>query len=341
MYPSKRHIRYGVFVKNFERAIENDFDIQRNVLTKRTTFTSKLFGYVNLYLNILILIFKAKEEDIIYVHFPLHLAPVLWIVRLFKKNLVLNFHGSDLVFDRLFTQFLSVFLKSVVKKSLVVVPSSHYKIKITTIYGIDSHRVLVYPSGGIDSSVFYPRETKKSDTFVLGFVSNFIASKGWEVFLLAVQSIVKNNTLTNIELLMVGEGPDTRKISDLLETINVKSTVIESVSQKELAVIYNSMDVFLFPTFRESLGLVGLEAMASGTPIIASKVDGPSSYIQEGINGYLFKSKDYLDLENKIIKVYNLPTIELEKLRSNAIKTAKLYDHNTVNKQLLLFLRQL
>lgn len=341
MYPSEEHIRYGIFVENFEKALENDYDIRRMVLTKRTTVISKFLGYCGLYLKILTLPFKVKDDDIIYVHFPLHLAPALWVVKFLKKNMILNFHGSDLIFDTIFRRLLSLFLDPLVKKCSIVVPSNYYKIKIIKIYSKIPSMVFVYPSGGINTSIFYPREVQKRDVFVLGFVSNFIESKGWEIFLQAVQSIVKNNSIKNIEIIMVGEGPDRQKINKLLEKINVNFHLIQSVSQEKLAEIYNSFDVFLFPTYKESLGLVGLEAMACGTSIIASRVEGPMSYISDGVNGYLFEKKNAHDLEKKIIQFYNLSTEETERLVINGINTAKLYDHTIVNKNLLSFLMKL
>lgn len=340
MYPSKKHIRYGIFVENFENAIKNNYDIRRSVLTKRTSFGSKLFGYIELYFKIVLLIFKAKKTDIIYVHFPLHTAPVLWFIQFFKKNIVLNFHGSDLVFNSVFTKILSFFLHSLVKKNFIVVPSNYYKTEVLKIYSINPDKVFVYPSGGINTSVFYPREAHEKDTFVLGFVSNFIESKGWKVLLLALESIIKNNSIQNVQLLMVGEGPDREEIKNWLEKINMKHKIIASVSQEELAIIYNTFSLFIFPTYRESesLGLVGLESMACGIPVIAGKVGGPMGYIKDGINSYLFEKKDEHDLAKKIIQYYNLSGNEKEVIKINGIKTAKLYDHQKVNKDLLSFL---
>lgn len=339
MYPCKKHIRYGVFVKNFEKAIEIDYDVNRTVLTKKIGFISKLFGYAHLYFNILALVFKAKKNNIIYVHFPLHMAPALWFVLFFRKKIILNFHGSDLIFNNFFTKFLSFFLNSIVRKCFIVVPSNFYKSKVIKLYSVNPNMVFVYPSGGINTSIFCPIAIPENDKFTLGFVSNFIEGKGWNIFLLAVESILLDSCVKNIEILMIGEGPDRQKIEGLLEKINVSYKIIPSVSQQELALYYNSFSLFIFPTYRESLGLVGLEAMACGTTVIAGKVGGPMSYIDDGINSYLFKKRNKDDLKRKIMQYYNLSNLEKEKIRMNGIETAKLYDHKIVNKHLLSFLK--
>ena len=65
-------------------------------------------------------------------------------------------------------------------------------------------------------------------------------------------------------------------------------------TQKELALFYSAIDIFCFPTYRksDSLGLVGLEAMACGCIVIASNMAGPTSYIKNQENGFFFKPRD-------------------------------------------------
>ena len=98
----------------------------------------------------------------------------------------------------------------------------------------------------------------------------------------------------------------------------------------ELVDFYNSIDVFIFPTYRrsESLGLVGLEAMSCGCFVIASDNYGPSSYIKNNKNGFTFKSKDPIDLKNRFIEFTNLNNEKLNKIISKAKETALEYDKN-------------
>ncbi|BBH22981.1 glycosyl transferase family 1 [Paenibacillus baekrokdamisoli] len=60
-------------------------------------------------------------------------------------------------------------------------------------------------------------------------------------------------------------------------------------------------DVFVLPSRYEGLGLVILEAMAAGLPVIAANIDGPSELIKHGLNGYLFESENDVDLANQIL----------------------------------------
>ena len=109
------------------------------------------------------------------------------------------------------------------------------------------------------------------------------------------------------------------------------------VSQDELVSIYNSLDIFVFPTYRksESLGLVGLEAMACEVLVIASKNYGPTDYVVDNKNGKFFKPKDHKDLADKIIAMKKMNNEEKNNRKIKARETAIKYDTKNT-KELIL-----
>lgn len=339
MYPSKENVRYGVFVKNFERAIEDHFDIHKIVLTKKYRFPAKLLGYSVLYLKIIQLLFK-RNDVIIYVHYPLFLAPVLLLILMVKKNMILNFHGTDLIFDTLFKKALAVFQKPLITTSRIVVPSNYYKEKVLDCYQIEEERTLVYPSGGIDTDVFYPDTLQKQKGFTIGYISNFIEEKGWLEFLQAMVFILANKHIPSLSIVMIGDGPDEANIKAFVAKHKLPVVFSSKLTQTELAKKYNLLDLFIFPTHSESLGLVGLEAMACGIPVIAAKAGGPMSYVEDEINGYLFDIKDTAMLVEKIVRFYSLSDKEKTMFSENALNTAQKYDHAIVQKELVAFLKK-
>ena len=86
--------------------------------------------------------------------------------------------------------------------------------------------------------------------------------------------------------------------------------------------------MFAFPTYTkcESLGLVGLEAMACEVPVVASNKYGPTSYLVDNKNGLFFEQKNSEDLANKIIKILDLNQEEKKKMKNKARETAIKYD---------------
>ena len=343
MYPSTKNVRYGIFVKNFENAVSNEFNVVKVVLTKKSGFFSKLLGYFSIYVRTIIAFLQANKSDIIYVHFPLHFAPALWFLSFLNRKVVLNFHGSDLIFDSAFKKLLSAFLKPLMMKNNLVVPSNYYKEKIVENFHSDPSRIFVYPSGGINTKIFYPNRAEDTSVFTLGFVSNFIKEKGWEIFLEAMAQIQNQNLIPSFRIEIVGDGPDNRKLRDYLREHKLEATITSNLLHQDLAKIYNRLDVFIFPTYREaeSLGLVGLEAMACGVPVIASKVGGPMGYIEDGINGFLFEKRDVKMLREKIVAFYFKEENEKLKLRENALITARQYDSKIINKAFLDYLTEL
>ncbi len=339
MYPSKKNVRYGIFVKNFETAIQEDFLVKKLVITKKYRIVNKLIAYLVLYFRILFLLFRAKKNDLIYIHFPLHVAPMILLLMLANKKIILNFHGSDLIFNTVLTKILSFFLVPILKKSQIVVPSVFFKEKLRTKYNVSGIRIFVYPSGGINRSIFFPMK-KPFDNFRIGFVSNFIPGKGWNVFLEAVKKIKKKGYIGRLKIIMVGDGPDLDKINHFIKKNDIKVEFHINLTQEQLAKIYNKLDLFIFPTEKESLGLVGLEAMSCGVPVIVSDVDGPREYVRENFNGFLFDKQDIDNLVNKVFKYYGFSEADKIIMSNNCEKTALQYDSIKVKGLLLKFLKQ-
>ena len=342
MYPSPQNVRFGIFVKRFEEAIKNDFEVKKVVLTKKEGAFSKLLGYGVLYLQIFRLWFSAKSTDIVYVHFPLYVAPVLIPLVWRRIPLVLNFHGNDIQFNTPLKRMLAFWLKWIVPKCKLVVPSAYYRERVIDIFGITGANFLVYPSGGVDSAVFRPIESYH-DEFVYGFVSNFIPKKGWEVYLEALRIIQTKEEVFSFKGIMVGDGPDLKKIESYIRANQLNVEVLKSVEQHVLTSIYAMFDVFVFPSYREeeSLGLVGIEAMMCGIPVIASKVGGPMGYVEPGLNGFLVNRNDSADLAEKMIQYKNLSKEKIQEMKNNSVQTAKAFDSTKVGKGLLRWLKEI
>jgi len=114
--------------------------------------------------------------------------------------------------------------------------------------------------------------------------------KGVE-FLLRVTSMMDMGN--SLKVLIVGGDPDQEKELKRLMTLSKKIGVSEvvdfvgRVNQDELPSYFSAADVCFVPSYYESFGLVALEAMACGTPVVASRVGGLPGIIKHGRNGYL------------------------------------------------------
>jgi len=344
MYPSFNGDLFGVFVKNMKQELQDQgtkFSISVVIKGKSNTFLEKLKSYALHYLRILYFYFiKSSRYDIIYVHFITHHIPVLLLLLPFKKKpWVINNHGSDII-KLINNPSLNFISRIILKKvDLIVVPSSYFKIAVKNNYPfLKNHKIFVSPSGGIDPKRFYQlQEKKQNDILTLGFISRFIEEKGWKIFLEALK-ILKSKNL-KFKAIIAGKGPDEKNILAFIEENQLQNEVsfLGFINQNELVILYNTFDAYIFPTYRkaESLGLTGVEALSCGTPVIASNIAGPSTYIEQEKNGYLFEPKNSISLAEKIIQFDKLNTIQKIQMQQNAIRTSKKFYKDTVAKKLI------
>ncbi|HWP96957.1 MAG TPA: glycosyltransferase family 1 protein [Syntrophomonadaceae bacterium] len=178
---------------------------------------------------------------------------------------------------------------------------------------------------GVDSNIFNPghrsipfrKQHLKDDQLLLLYVGRLAPEKNLDV-LLEASRILEDHDIP-YRLFIVGDGPS--RLS--LETRAPKSvTFCGYRTGVELASIYASADVFVFPSTTETFGNVVLEAMASGLPVIATKVGGVSDNLLDEYNGLAFQSGDPVDLAEKVARLVSNRKL-LENLGTQALLYAQ------------------
>ncbi|CAN7400725.1 glycosyltransferase [Pseudomonas sp. LjRoot71] len=342
MYPSDSHVFYGIFVKNFFNAMtEEGADITKTVIAGRGIgLFNKCYKYTRYFLESFRAILK-NDYDIIYVHSSgLALLPATILRKLIKKPLVVNIHGGDIM-DRSPLNDIVFKLNSstIVKSSLVVIPSHNFRNTVLAKIKLSKTRIFISPSGGIDRSIFKPIENKKryDRTLHIGYISRIDPDKGWDTFISALNLLRNNSPSLDVKATIVGKGSELEAMRSMIESLKLNNIIhIEQLNQNQLPSIYTNFDLFIFPSRRqsESLGLVGLEAMSCGIPVIASKIGGIQDYIEHGANGFSFEPGNHEELAKIIMGYSSLPSTSREALRLGAIATAEKYDSKKVSNSL-------
>ena len=334
MYPSKGDGLFGVFVKLTQKQLE-ELGVNFSLIVikgKRKIYFSKFLTYFKYYIKSFLGLY-FKEDDIIFIHFLTHNIPIIWLYNKFQdKPVIVNLHGSDInkvkkhsIVDKIQEKILN-------KSFQIIVPSKYFKDIILERYLIKTP-IFVYPSGGININVFKPKEFQKNETFVISFVSRIDKGKGWETFLSLVEKMNLHGIHT--QAIIAGDGREKQELLLAIKESKYSSLInyVGFQEKEELARIYQQSDAFIFATkLSESLGLVGLEAMACGSVVFARNIGAPAYYIRDSENGFLFS--DDLDLFLKIKDYYNISEEKKYEIRKNALNTAVKYDSKEVSLRL-------
>ncbi len=155
----------------------------------------------------------------------------------------------------------------------------------------------------VDSKTFIPGEkTNLGREIRLGFCGRLDDPRKNISFLLRSFALLKNN-FQSVRLILAG-GQLNKECSKLLETLNIKENVkiIPFLAKAQLVSFYQSLDLFIIPSTQEGLGIVGLEAMACGLPIVSTTCGGPQDFVYSGGNGHLVHFQEKA-LSNAIIDI--------------------------------------
>lgn len=160
--------------------------------------------------------------------------------------------------------------------------------------GVTDDRIRILPYG-VDVEKFKPiSKNSSSSVLSLLFVGQLNRRKGLHHLLKVVRDLKQDVELTLAGRIM----PDSDLYNEYKNDLNIH--FIGFVDSNNLQNVYHNKDVFVLPSLAEGMSLAGLEAMALGMPILCSDNTGINDLVENGINGFVFKTGDLEDLKQKI-----------------------------------------
>jgi D-inositol-3-phosphate glycosyltransferase len=179
----------------------------------------------------------------------------------------------------------------------IVVASSHEQELLTELYAADPAKIAVVPCG-VDLDVFTPMDKDAArrklglpdNDRVILFVGRIEPLKGIDILIGAAAQLHEDE---NFRVLIVGGDARTeQQVAQLLAQarrldVDHHISFVGAVAHDALPLYYNAADVCVVPSYYESFGMVAVESMACGTPVVASRVGGLASTIMDGETGYL------------------------------------------------------
>jgi glycosyltransferase involved in cell wall biosynthesis len=170
------------------------------------------------------------------------------------------------------------------------------------------------------------------DKFIFGLIGRFDEYKGQLLVLEAFSKISNRNCCVCFlgEPNKESDGSYLKKMNEFVIQNNLKNSVFIRPFRKDVATFYHALDVCLMASASETVGMVTIESMACGIPVIASNAGGSIEILGNGNNGLLFESMNAMDLALKMEAIMSGD----EKFNTQSLRqVVQQFDHNSVCEQ--------
>jgi glycosyltransferase involved in cell wall biosynthesis len=351
--------RKGHEVYVFAPKVEDYVDQEKNVFRYRSVnLTSKVKYPLPIPLS-----FRAKKvitefnPDIVHIHHPFLLSsPAIMYGKKLGIPKILTLHTQyeqyayyvSPVPERVTHEAIKMIISNLAYKTdCITTPSASMK-KIIENYGI-KNRIEVIPNAIHLVSFKEDDELKrteikrkynlKEDDKIILFVGRVASEKSIDKIIKALAIIKKRNSGKE-KLLIVGNGPAMDELKQLTQSLKVEEDVIftGTVSYEEIQHYYKMAYVFTIASTTETFGIVTIEALASGTPVLAIRAPGAVDILTDGLDGILVDD-DVEKIANALEEIIKEPELR-EKLSRGALKTSEKYSIDTISERMLNLYRE-
>ncbi len=238
--------------------------------------------------------------DILHVHYAIPHATSAWIAKEMlgsqhRLRIITTLHGTDITLVGQERSFEEITRFSINQSDGLTAVSEYLKQETVEHFDIPAERITVIPNF-VDTRIYdraryrcLKKSLGVSNEKVLMHISNFRPVK-------RVQDVVRIFAAVNekipSKLIFVGDGPDRPGAVEEVGRLGLDRRVLFLGKQDSVAELLACADLFLLPSASESFGLSALEAMASGVPVIATKVGGVPEVVEDGVAGVLAEPGD-------------------------------------------------
>lgn len=285
--------------------------------------------------------FREGNFDVIHVHHPMLIGRTArYLSRKYQIPLVFTYHTRyeqylHYIGMSCLAGLLPYYIRSCTKQcDLVIAPTQKIKEHLEEIQIAPPIRVL--PTG-LTKDAYFPDEARsreiregllKGRRYLFLTVARLAKEKNLD-FLLNSLRIFKEKNGADFRFAMVGEGPWRKRLKQKAEALGLKDEIcfVGKVQNEEIKNYCRASDLFLFASESETQGIVLLEAMAAGTPVLALQATGTEDIVQNGMNGYMTQMSETTFAE-KLMDI--LEKKEIDYLSQGALATAGSYESSRI-----------
>jgi L-malate glycosyltransferase len=237
---------------------------------------------------------EQHDLDLLHAHYAVPHATSAWIAKEMLARdgfrIVTTLHGTDITLVGQDPSFRSLTQFSIARSDGLTAVSEYLRQETHKHFDIPLDAVRVIPNF-VDLEKYkrdaHPCHRKKftqEGEYIITHISNF---RGVKRVVDVVETFARITRKLPSRLLLVGDGPDRVKAHEAAEREGVLERVLFLGKQASVAELLACSDLFLLPSENEAFGLVALEAMSCGVPVIATRTGGIPEVVEDGVSGYL------------------------------------------------------
>lgn len=325
---------------------------------------NELVGYIDEFVNGILFFSNSKQidYDLIHSHYWLSGLAAKQLKNSWKIPIIQMFHTLALLKNKIAKSYKELEGEYRIDGEREVISISD-KIVVSTIdeqehlqslYQTDLKKIEIL-SPGVDTSRFYPipeDEAKEylkipKDEKMLLYVGRIEPLKGIDTLIKAIAQMQKSDVLSTCPhyLYIIGGDPngevldedsEIERLKTLCEKLGVGDLIIfqGKKDQDTLPYYYSAAEILVMPSNYESFGMVALESMACGTPVVATQVGGLQHLVQDGETGFTVPHNNPDALEEKLTRLICQPEL-CEEMALNSIQYARSFSWEVITPKMI------
>ncbi|MEX2143489.1 MAG: glycosyltransferase [Anaerolineales bacterium] len=318
-------------------------DVEKNLLSEYIPeFIAGVLEYAGI---------QKLKYELIYAHYWMSGLAGVQLKAAWQAPMVLMFHTLGLVKNRITVlgaresdERIRGERRALAAADLVVAATPAEQADLQWLYEVGSRRICVIPPG-VDLEHFQPLDKAAArvslgfptDELLILFVGRIEALKGIDTLIRAAHLLVRDQLLSGKQFrvqIIGGDvdenletmGSELSRLRNLGRELGVQDqvTFLGSRRQADLPTYYSAADLVVMPSYSESFGMVALEAMACGRPVIASRVGGLAYLVRDEVTGFHVQEGEPAELAGRLAQLLR-DEHQLEKMGAAAHKEAQAY----------------
>ena len=219
----------------------------------------------------------------------------------------------------------------------VIVNSNYMKSELQRLFGLTYEKINVVPNGvnlnlynGVEKDYNFRRQYAADNEKIILYVGRLVYEKGIQNLIAAMPKVL--NGYHDSKLIIAGKGGMIDELRDEVRRLNIENKVYFTgyLNLNQVTKMYKCADVAVFPSTYEPFGVVALEGMLSGTPVVVSDVGGLNEIVQHRENGMKSYAGNPNSIADSILELLYNPGLGAEVSRAAKAKVKAQYNWNKI-----------